>query len=694
MNLDIFKQFAIATLFVVVANLPSYGQQPVSFTVQQKQVSPNSMEVVFTGKIADGWHVYSTGLPAGGPTSATLHVEQAQGAKPEGGLRTQGKEINAYDPTFGMQLRYFEKQVVFIQRFQLTGQPAKVKGYLEYGACNDQMCMPPQTVEFEATVKAPAPAAIQQEGNEENFPKAPSSTDEQTAVEAVAVSMATDTLSADTATILSSDTLYSAASSPSLPISGDGQGESGAWSLFLMGFLGGLLALFTPCVWPVIPMTVSFFLKRSKGKRKGVRDAFIYGFSIIAIFLLLGTIVTAFARPEALNALATNAWFNLFFFAMLIVFALSLFGWFELSLPSRWADRVDKKADELTASPSASSEQPAFFSGLLSIFLMAFTLVLVSFSCTAPIVGLLLVEAVTTGSRIGPLLGMTGFALALALPFTLFALFPSWLKQAPKSGAWMNTLKVTLGFLELAFALKFFSVADLAYGWGLLSRDVFFALWIAIFLLLGLYLIGVYRFQSDGDRKAQPVPCILLGLCSIAFAFYMIPGLWGAPCKAVSAFAPPIYTQQFNMNKSEVRAAFTDYEVGMQAARTQGKPVLIDFTGYGCVNCRKMEAAVWTDPRVAERLTRDFVLISLYVDDKQPLPKPLKVKGADGKEKTLRTVGEKWSHLQQTKFGYLAQPFYVAVDADGNLLTSPYAYNEDVDAYLRFLDSALNRKHR
>lgn len=285
-----------------------------------------------------------------------------------------------------------------------------------------------------------------------------------------------------------------------------------------MGFLGGLLALFTPCVWPVIPMTVSFFLKRSKGKRKGVRDAFIYGFSIIAIFLLLGTIVTAFARPEALNALATNAWFNLFFFAMLIVFALSLFGWFELSLPSRWADRVDKKADELTASPSASSEQPAFFSGLLSIFLMAFTLVLVSFSCTAPIVGLLLVEAVTTGSRIGPLLGMTGFALALALPFTLFALFPSWLKQAPKSGAWMNTLKVTLGFLELAFALKFFSVADLAYGWGLLSRDVFFALWIAIFLLLGLYLIGVYRFQSDGDRKAQPVPCILLGLCSIAFA--------------------------------------------------------------------------------------------------------------------------------------------------------------------------------
>ena len=692
MNLDIFKQFVLATLFVVVANLPSYGQQPVSFTVQQKQVSPNSMEVVFTGKIADGWHVYSTGLPAGGPTSATLHVEQAQGAKPEGGLRIQGKEINAYDPTFGMQLRYFEKQVVFIQRFQLTGQPAKVKGYLEYGTCNDQMCMPPQTVEFEAVGKASVPA--QKEENEKESTNNIFPADQQKAVEVVEKPVAADTLLSDSAASQTPDSLSSAASILSSPTGENGSEASGVWSLFLMGFLGGLLALFTPCVWPVIPMTVSFFLKRSKGKRKGVRDAFIYGFSIIAIFLLLGTIVTAFARPEALNALATNAWFNLFFFAMLIVFALSLFGWFELSLPSRWADRVDKKADELTASPSASSEQPAFFSGLLSIFLMAFTLVLVSFSCTAPIVGLLLVEAVTTGSRIGPLLGMTGFALALALPFTLFALFPSWLKQAPKSGAWMNTLKVTLGFLELAFALKFFSVADLAYGWGLLSRDVFFALWIAIFLLLGLYLIGVYRFQSDGDRKAQPVPCILLGLCSIAFAFYMIPGLWGAPCKAVSAFAPPIYTQQFNMNKNEVRAAFTDYEVGMQAARTQGKPVLIDFTGYGCVNCRKMEAAVWTDPRVAERLTRDFVLISLYVDDKQPLPKPLKVKGADGKEKTLRTVGEKWSHLQQTKFGYLAQPFYVAVDADGNLLTSPYAYNEDVDAYLRFLDSALNRKRK
>lgn len=697
MNLDIFKQFTITALFVVAACLPSYGQQPVSFTVQQKQLSPHQLEVIFTGKIADGWHVYSTGLPAGGPTSATLHVEQAKGAKLEGGLRAQGKEINAFDRTFGMQLRYFEHQVVFTQRFQLTGPSAKVKGYLEYGTCNDQMCMPPQTVEFEAVGAGAEPSKkdkSKEESKDESKEESKNKTSSDNPQEVVAVvenAVSSDSLLSDSASSQTPDSLFSATSFPSLPTGQNESEASGAWSLFLMGFLGGLLALFTPCVWPVIPMTVSFFLKRSKDKRKGIRDAFIYGFSIVAIFLLLGSVVTAFARPEALNALATNAWFNLFFFAMLIVFALSLFGWFELSLPSRWADGVDKKADELTSNTSASSTRPSTLSGLLSIFLMAFTLVLISFSCTAPIVGLLLVEAVTTGSRIGPLLGMTGFALALALPFTLFALFPSWLKQAPKSGAWMNTLKVTLGFLELAFALKFFSVADLAYGWGLLSRDVFFALWIAIFLMLGLYLIGVYRFQSDGDRKAQPVPCILLGLCSIAFSFYMVPGLWGAPCKAVSAFAPPIYTQQFNMNKNEVRAAFTDYEAGMQAARVQGKPVLIDFTGYGCVNCRKMEAAVWTDPRVAERLTRDFVLISLYVDDKQPLPEPLKVKGADGKEKTLRTVGDKWSHLQQTKFGYLAQPFYVAVDADGNLLTTPYAYNEDVDAYLQFLDGALKR---
>ena len=692
MNLGIFKQKAVFSCLLVMGwlllsssakghlfaapapHLTAAGQQPVTFTVQQKKVSATEMELVFKGVIADGWHVYSTGLPAGGPVAATLHIEQAENIQATGALRHQGKEINAFDPTFGMQLRYFEHQVSFIQRFQLKGQQGRVKGYLEYGTCNDKMCMPPESVDFDVKMEGEKPEkGDETEKRDHEIMKSilPDDTSDSSALTSISHS-------SDSLLYLSSDSLWQPVTAELQAFQQTTSPTGKGWiGIFLMGFIGGLLALLTPCVWPIIPMTVSFFLKRSKDKKKGVRDALLYGLSIIAVFLLLGIVVTAISRPEALNDLATNAWFNLFFFAMLVVFALSLFGWFELSLPSKWADRVDTKATST--------------GGLLSIFLMAFTLVLVSFSCTAPIVGWLLVEAVTTGSRIGPMLGMLGFALALALPFTLFALFPSWLKQAPKSGSWMNVIKVTLGFLELAFALKFFSVADLAYGWHILGREAFLSLWIAIFLLLGLYLIGVYRFQSDGDRKVMPVPCIMLGLVSIAFAIYMLPGLWGAPCKAVSAFAPPMYTQRFNLNRNEVKAAYTDYETGMAAAREQGKPVLIDFTGYGCVNCRKMEAAVWTEPEIAERLTNDYILISLYVDDKQALPQPLEVTGADGKKKTLRTIGDKWAYLEQHKFGYLAQPFYVALDNNGKPLCGSYNYNEDADAYLRFLNEGLNR---
>ena len=448
-----------------------------------------------------------------------------------------------------------------------------------------------------------------------------------------------------------------------------------------MGILGGLVALFTPCVWPIIPMTVSFFLKRAKDdKKKGVKDAITYGISIVVIYVTLGLLITGIFGASALNALSTNAVFNIFFCLLLVVFALSFFGWFELTLPSSWTNKVDSKASST--------------SGLLSIFLMAFTLSLVSFSCTGPIIGFLLVDFATSGSFWGPAIGMLGFAIALALPFTLFAMFPTWLKSAPKSGGWMNTIKVVLGFIELAFALKFFSVADLAYGWRLLDREVFLCLWIVIFGALGLYLIGKLKFQSDWEGgemdKPMPVICIMMGLCSIAFAIYMIPGLWGAPCKAVSAFAPPMSTQDFNLYKAHVvEAKYKDYDEGMAAAKAMGKPVMVDFTGFGCVNCRKMEAAVWTDPQVASKLENDYVLISLFVDDKTPLAKHIEVTEENGQKRTLRTVGDKWSYLQRSKFGANAQPFYVTLDNEGNPLGPSAVYKEDIDLYMKFLNTGL-----
>jgi thiol:disulfide interchange protein DsbD len=470
--------------------------------------------------------------------------------------------------------------------------------------------------------------------------------------------------------------------------------NSSLFTIFLLGFIGGLLAVCMPCIWPIIPMTVSFFLKRSqKDKRKGIRDAITYGLSIIIIYLGLGLLVTALFGSDTLNAMSTNAVFNIFICLLLIVFALSFFGWFEIRLPDSWANKVDQKSEELSSNAGNCQLSIVNYqlNSSLSIFLMAFTLVLVSFSCTAPIVGLLLVETTTSGNWLAPAVGMFGFALALALPFTLFALFPSWLKQAPKSGSWMNTLKIVLGFIELAFALKFFSVADLAYGWHLMDREVFLSLWIVIFGLLGAYLCGWLKFQSDGPApRPMPVICIMGGLVSLAFAVYMIPGLWGAPCKAVSAFAPPMSTQDFNLNTKTVEAQYTDYEAGMAAAKAQGKPVIIDFTGFGCVNCRKMEAAVWTDPTVANLLTKDFVLISLYVDDKTPLAEPFEVTDAQGNSKVLRTVGAKWSWLQSHKFGANAQPFYVMVDpVTAKPLAGSRAFDEDIAAYIDFLKTGL-----
>ena len=677
------KITSIWILLFVVTRVMAQMAMPVHFSVKQQQTSPDVVDVIFSATIDKGWHVYSTNLPDGGPTSATFHDEGSTGAKPQGALQPKGHEISEDDKIFEMKVRYFEQSVSFVQRYKVTDKEYHIKGYLEYGACNDQMCMPPTTVEFDFTGKGPEKAkepekaddATKKEEQAEQSDNAEKADTAAMAILPVADSTATDSAMLNTAMAKGEAGWWAPMVDELKAFDGDAVTDHSWLYIFLMGFVGGLLALFTPCVWPIIPMTVSFFLKRSKDNRKGVRDAITYGISIVVIYLALGLIITALFEAQTLNSLATNAVFNIFFFLLLVVFALSFFGWFELRLPSSWANKVDNKATST--------------SGLLSIFLMAFTLALVSFSCTAPIVGLLLVEASTSGNWLGPAAGMLGFAIALALPFTLFALFPTWLKQAPKSGSWMNTIKVVLGFIELAFALKFFSVADLAYGWHLLDREVFLSLWIAIFGLLGLYLIGMFKFQSDlvdGETKPMPVPCIMLGLCSLAFAIYMVPGLWGAPCKAVSAFAPPMYTQDFNLNTHEVRAAYTDYDQGMAAAKAQGKPVFLDFTGFGCVNCRKMEAAVWTDPTVAKKLTQDYVLISLFVDDKTPLDSTYTVTLPSGERKTLRTIGDKWSYLEQMKFGHLTQPLYVLVDNDGRPLTGSFSYKEDVSAFLEFLD--------
>lgn len=633
--------------------------EPVTFKTEVKQVSDDRVEVVFTGTIDAGWHVYSTELGDGGPISATFNVDKIQGAEPVGKLKPVGKEISAYDKLFEMQVRYFEKTAQFVQELKLTGGAWQVAGYLEYGACNDENCLPPTQVPFsfegkaDGVSQASAPLA---EGKAEANP---------------------DEEAANVTTSLSAEPDYWKPVVDELNSFGESVAQRDlSWLyVFGMGFVGGLLALFTPCVWPIIPMTVSFFLKRTKDKKKGIRDAFTYGASIIVIYVALGLIITALFGANALNALSTNAIFNIFFCLLLVVFAASFFGAFEITLPSKWSNAVDSKAEQTT--------------GLISIFLMAFTLSLVSFSCTGPIIGFLLVEVSTTGSIVGPAVGMFAFALALALPFTLFALFPSWLKSMPKSGGWMNVIKVVLGFIELAFALKFLSVADLAYGWRILDRETFLAIWIVLFALLGLYLLGKIKFPHDDDNTKVSVLRFFLALASLAFAVYMVPGLWGAPLKAVSAFAPPLQTQDFNLYTNEVHAKFTDYDAGMAYARQQGKPVMLDFTGYGCVNCRKMELSVWTDTKVSDLINNDYVLITLYVDEKTPLPQPVKVM-ENGKERTLRTVGDKWSYLQRVKFGANAQPFYVLIDNEGNPLNKSYSYDEDIAKYVDFLQTGLN----
>ncbi|MDY3090921.1 MAG: cytochrome c biogenesis protein CcdA [Porphyromonas sp.] len=658
----------------------------ISWTQTQRKVSDTEAELIFTADIEGGWHLYGTDLPSGGPTPTHLVVDKIVGGELVGKLQAASKPISKYDQIFNMNISYWEDRVVLRQRIKVTDAAKfKFEGALRYMICDDTQCLPPTNEEFSTDAKelgikavaAPAPAA------EEATP----TTAEPTATVASPAVVADSALPADSAAALpvADSTVPTDAKALWTPVieelkafgdSTKAQTDSSLLMIFVYGFLGGLVALVTPCVWPMIPMTVSFFLKRTKDRSKSIRDALTYGFSIVAIYLLLGLGITAIFGAGALNNLATNVPFNIAFFLLLIFFAISFFGAFELVLPASWTNKMDQKADSTT--------------GFLSILFMAFTLALVSFSCTGPIIGTLLVQAATMGDYLGPATGMFGFALALALPFALFAIFPSMLQSMPKSGGWLNSVKVTLAFLELALSLKFLSVADLTMGWGILDREVFVALWIVIFALLGLYLLGKLQFAHDTPSEKTSIPGLFLGIISLAFAVYMVPGLWGAPLRAISAFAPPHTTQDFNLYDGSVHAKFDDYETGMAYAKQVGKPVLIDFSGYGCVNCRKMEASVWTNAEVKHSLENDYVLITLMVDDRTKLPEPIEVV-ENGEKTKLRTVGDKWSYLQRVKFGAVAQPFYIALDHEGKPLGPSRAYDESVPAYLDWLNAGVEQ---
>lgn len=647
-------------------------------------------EIVFTATADKGWHLYDMNLPEGGPVSTSFTFETLNGAELIGQPVPSVKPTTVYDEQFAMNLRWYPGTVSFTQKLKVT-DPAKFKaeGEVEFMACNDETCLPPDQIPFSFDKKSihvdPALAANSSTTEVDKEDATAIQPDTQVVAEEASELNTPDPAAKETPATTSPKASDSLTDSPNLwsPVIdqlksfGDSTVSAADTSwlfIFFAGFLGGLIALLTPCVWPMIPMTVSFFLKRTKDRKKAIRDAITYGLSIIVIYLVMGLLITGIFGASALNDLSTNAIFNILFFLLLVVFAVSFFGAFELVLPASWTSKLDSKADSTT--------------GVLSIFFMSFTLVLVSFSCTGPIIGTLLVQAASMGTAVGPAIGMFGFALALSIPFSVFAIFPNMLQSMPKSGGWLNSVKVVLGFLELALALKFLSVADLAYGWRLLDREAFIVLWIVIFSLLGVYLLGKIKFSHDSEVKYVSVPRLFMAIISFAFAIYMVPGLWGAPLKAISAFAPPLYTQDFNLYKNEVHAAFDDYESGMAYAKKVNKPVMIDFSGFGCVNCRKMEASVWTYPKVKQMLENDYVLITLMVDDKTKLPQPIEIQ-ENGKTRKLKTIGDKWSYLQRSKFGSNAQPFYILLNDEGQPLGPSYAFNEDVSKYIQFLQNGL-----
>lgn len=645
---------------------------PVKWKSAIKMTDATNGVVTFTATVDAGWHVYGTHLPSGGPEPTSVQWNN-QGVKLVGGLTPSKAAHKQHDETFDMDLSWWTGSVTLSQKFTVTAKEYKIEGSIRYMACDDENCTPPksETFSFKGTAaQAPVAETVQ----------APTATATPADTASTLAQPVAAVGAADSAVVSPThDQLWA----PVTAIAGDNAdvediADRSLWYIFWACFLGGLLALLTPCVWPMIPMTVSFFLKKSGSRAKAITNATTYGLSIIIIFLLLGICFTVLFGASAMNALATSAWCNLLFFALLVIFAISFFGAFEITLPQSLSNKMDSTASKTT--------------GMLSIFFMAATLVIVSFSCTGPIIGTLLVEAASRGSVMGPVVGMTGFAIALAIPFTVFALFPTMLKKMPKSGGWLNTVKVVLGFIELALSLKFLSVADLAYGWRILDRETFIALWIAIFGVMGLYLLGMFRFKSDGEPKSPGIGVMrfFLALVSLSFTAYLVPGLWGAPLKATSAFVPPLYTQDFNLYGGE-QVEYDDFDEGMKAAAAQGKPVFIDFSGHGCVNCRKMEGAVLDEAKVKKMISEDFVTIKLMVDDKTPLQQPMVVQ-ENGKQTTLTTVGDKWSYLQRHKFNSNSQPYYVVLDQQGALLSGPFAYNEDVDAFIAFLKRGAKTK--
>lgn len=647
---------------------------PVKFSQQITDDGKKIVTVSITARINSGWHLYDQNLPKGGPVPLSFHTDKLVGAKALGGFKANKQPKSYIDDIFNIEVREFEGSVTFSQRLEITDAKAfAYEGYLKGQACQDNCVQVDYDFSFSSKQLSKALLALTASVPSEETTTTEAETD-STETTALAV---TDTLSAGATGGSISEASYWAPVVEQLKDYGDSnqkQSNASLLYIFIYGFLGGLIALITPCVWPMIPMTVSFFLKRTKSRKAAIRDAMIYGLSIIVIYVALGLIITAIFGASALNNLATNAVFNIIFFLILVLFAVSFFGAFELVLPAKWTNKMDSKADSTT--------------GLLSIFFMAFTLVLVSFSCTGPIIGTLLVQAGTSGQIVAPAIGMIGFALALALPFSLFAIFPNMLQNMPKSGGWLNSVKVVLGFLELALSLKFLSVADLAYGWGILDRETFLALWIIIFALLGFYLLGKIRLPHDTPLEKVSVSRLFLAIISLAFSVYMIPGLWGAPLKSITAFAPPLYTQDFNLYDGEVHAKFDDFDAGMRYAQESGKPVLLDFSGFGCVNCREMENSVWIDPTVKGLLENDYILITLMVDDKTALPKVIEVE-ENGSIKKLRTVGDKWSYLQRSKFAANAQPYYIAIDPAGNPLSPSYAHDTDISKYIDFLKGGL-----
>ena len=658
-------------LFLCIA-LVGYGQiiEPITWSFSTRDLSPTEKELIFKASIDNGWHLYGLDLPEGGPIATSFTFHNIKGAKLIGKVKAERTPVFKYDKQFDMELNWFDSDVKFVQKIKLTEKTFQVNGELRFMGCNDETCLPPTPEEFSFSGhRGAATAQITEEAVADSDTNAADSV-----IAAIPLQPAKPIKPAVKKEAADQD-LWTPVIEELHAYGKEAVSEdTSLWLILLAGFAGGLFALLTPCVWPMIPMTVSFFLKRTKDHKKSIRDAFTYGISIIVIYVTLGLVITGLFGASALNDLATNAIFNIIFFLLLVLFAVSFLGAFEITLPASWTTKLDSKADSTT--------------GLLSIFFMAFTLALVSFSCTGPIIGTLLVQAASMGATAGPAVGMLGFAIALAIPFSLFAIFPSMLQSMPKSGGWLNSVKVVLGFLELALALKFLSVADLAYGWRILDREVFITLWIVLFTLLGFYLLGKLKFSHDSDIPYITIPRLFLAIVSLSFAMYMVPGLWGAPLKAISAFAPPLATQDFNLYEDEVHASFTDYDEGMAYARKVNKPVLVDFSGYGCVNCRKMEASVWTNPDVKSIIEKDYVLITLIVDDKTPLPEPIKIEEF-GKTRTLRTVGDKWSYLQRSKFGANAQPFYVLLNPQGKPIGPSYSYNESVPEYLKFLTNGL-----